>query len=106
MATIQSERDEYLTRIENRVEELQGDFETLMRESTRDNEVETLARVERAKKSIAEKGEKLDTALEEASEVDEDAWESRRETVEARWQEYREAVERARLELERADELT
>lgn len=106
MAMIQSERDEYLTRIENRVEELQESFDQLMIESTRDNDVETLARVERAKKSIAAKGEQLDMVLEEAHEVDEEDWDAKRETVDARWREYREAVERARLELERADELS
>jgi hypothetical protein len=106
MATIQSEREEYLTRIENRVEELQTRFDRLMRASTRDNDIETLARMERAKKSVAEKGEGLDLVLEEAREAADDDWDAARDSVDATWQEYREAVERAQLEVERADELS
>jgi hypothetical protein len=106
MATIQSEREEYLTRIENRVEELQTRFDRLMQASTHDNDIETLARMERAKKSVAEKGERLDLVLEEAREADDDDWDDARDSVDAAWQEYREAVERAQLEFERAEELS
>lgn len=105
MASIKSEREEYLNHVENRVAELQGTFETIMRKSTHDNEMETLARVERAKKSIAAKGNELDTLLEEVRELDDAAWDDGKARLDAAWREYREAVERAELELERADEL-
>ncbi|MEQ9401356.1 MAG: hypothetical protein RJQ04_19475 [Longimicrobiales bacterium] len=103
--SIRSERREFLTHLDTEIERLQGAFDRLVAESTRDNDIETLARAERAKKLVAEKGTTLDTLLEETSNLDDDAWTGRRDDVEAAWREYREAVERTRLEFERADEL-
>lgn len=105
MATIQNERDEYLDHLANRLDEVQGAFDDMMLKATRDNQMETLARVERAKKSVAAKGEDLDVLMEEGREAGERQWEELRPRLDAVWREYREAVERARLELERAEEL-
>jgi len=105
MATIQSERDEYLMHLEHQVDELQSRFQKEVRAATHDDAMETLARVERAKRSVAAKGDDLDTLMEEASNVPEDEWDDTHRRLEGAWREYREAVDRLELELEREDEL-
>ncbi|HKJ01150.1 MAG TPA: hypothetical protein VJ997_01810 [Longimicrobiales bacterium] len=106
MATIQSERDEYATLIGNRVEALDQSFARMMRQMLKENDMEILVRVERAKKSVAEKGAALHALLEAASDVPADDWADAREDIQGAWTEYAEAVDRARLELERSSELS
>ncbi|HKK93997.1 MAG TPA: hypothetical protein VJ925_11210 [Longimicrobiales bacterium] len=107
MATFNDEREEFITAIRNRFDKLQEVMKDLQRAGTRDNDMETLHRIERARKSTAEKGEAVQMLLDEAREVeDEEDWPDARQRLEAAWQEYSEAVDRARLEMERAEELS
>ncbi len=102
MAFVQTE---YTTLIRRRMEELEDTFERLMRATLRENDMTTLARVERAKKSIAEKGVALKTLLEESVDVPADDWPRAQEDIDYAWTEYSEAVDRLRLEMERSSEL-
>lgn len=106
MSPLEGSRDEVVTRIRSRVEELDKTMADLMREALRENDTDIQVRVERAKKSVADKGSKLETMLEQAENVDESQWEETQETLRAAWVDYKEAVDRARLELERAEELS
>ena len=106
MSPMEGSRDEVVTRIRNRMEELDKTMADLMRGVLRENDTDLQVRVERAKKSVAEKGSQLETMLEEAENAGEDQWEETQETLRAAWTDYKEAVDRARLELERAEELS
>lgn len=106
MPMIQSEREEYATRIRNRLEALDHTFAGMLRDTLRENDMETLARMERAKKVVAEKGAAVQALLEVASDVPVDEWSGAREEIQGAWTEYAEAVDRARLEMERASELS
>ena len=103
---LEGSREEVVTRIRNRMEELDKTMADLMRSTLRDNRTELQIRVERAKKSVAEKGEQLEAMLEQAENVSEEEWEDTQETLRAAWIDYKEAVDRARLDLERAEELS
>lgn len=106
MTPIKNAQDEFVDRIRARVDKLGSVVESMMRKTLRKNEMETLARIERAKKSVSDKGETLQLRLDEASTAEESEWDETRERLEAAWIEYREAVDRARLEFERAGEFS
>jgi len=106
MTPIEGSRQQVLTRIRNRAEKLDTTMADIMRNVLRTNDAELQIRVERAKKSAAEKGEALETLLDESENVAEEAWDETKQKLEAAWQEYKEAVDRARLDLERAEELS
>ena len=103
---LEGSRDEVVTRIRNRMEELDKTMADLLRGTLRENDTELQIRMERAKKSVAEKGEQLEAVLEEAENVAADHWEDTQETLRAAWTDYKEAVDRARLDMERAEELS
>lgn len=106
MSPLEGSRDEVVTRTRARLEELDKTMADLMREALRENDTDIQVRVERAKKSVAEKGSELETMLEQAETVEESQWEQTQEALRAAWVDYKEAVDRARLELERAQELS
>lgn len=106
MPIVRSEREEFTARIQNRLEALDHTFARLLRNVLQRNDMETLARIERAKKSVAAKGAAVSALLESAEEVPAEEWSAERERIQSAWTEYREAVDRARLELDRAEELS
>lgn len=103
---IKASRREFVTRIRNRFDELQRVVADLMREALRENDMELQVRIERARKSAADKGEDVETLLEEAETEEDSEWPETQEALERAWVDYREAVDRARLEMERAEELS
>ncbi|MDX1646688.1 MAG: hypothetical protein R3304_06055 [Longimicrobiales bacterium] len=105
MPPLEGSREEVVTRIRNRMEALDAEMADLMRKTLRRNDTELQIRVERAKKSAAEKGSELETVLAQAETADESDWPEARDMLRSTWIEYKEAVDRARLDLERAEEL-
>jgi Arc/MetJ family transcription regulator len=103
---IKNEQQEYLAHIRERVDAERGAFDSMIRRFTSDGDAETLARIENALGAAAPKGEALDALLDEASSAEPEEWEGTRDRVDAAWNEYREVIERARMEMERAGELT
>lgn len=103
---IRNEQQEYLAHIRERLDDERSAFDAMMRRFTSDNDAETLGRMENALDAAAPKGEALDALLEEAESADADEWDETRDRVDAAWNEYREVIERARLEMERSNELT
>jgi ribose 1,5-bisphosphokinase PhnN len=96
-----SEHEEYAALIRNRVEVLRHTFTRRMRDTLRESHRDTLARMERARRSAAERGAALAALLEGSSDVAGEEWPDSLRDIEHAWIEYREAVERARLEMER-----
>lgn len=107
MTPIRSEQEEFITLIQNRFEELDRSMTRMQRARMKENDMETLARFERFKKSVAEKGDAVQARLDEAEDVeDETEWPEAKERLEEAWREYQESVDRAKLEFERVDELS
>lgn len=106
MSPLEGSRDEVVTRIRSRMGVLDKTMADLVREALKENDTDIQVRVERAKKSVADKGSRLETMLRQAENVEESQWEQTQESLRAAWVDYKEAVDRARLELERAEELS
>lgn len=106
MTPTEGSRQQVIEHIRGRLAKLNETMSGLIRGSLRSNDAELQARMEKAKKAAAERGSDVETLLGEADSVDPEAWPETRDRLEAAWLEYKETVERARLELERAEELS
>lgn len=106
MSAIESARTQRINQIANGMDGLDQTFAVMIRNALEANDLEHQVRIERARKSVAEKARAVEVLLDEARSADQDEWERLEGDLDGAWIEYREAVDRIRLEMERASELS
>jgi signal transduction histidine kinase len=96
----QSDADTFVGQIQTKLDALTREFLDLELEQMRKGEVTARQKIEKAKRSIAQRRKELEQRVERAREAAPAAWDDVKDGVESAWTELCEAVNHARADFE------
>ena len=96
----QSDADTFVGKIQTKLDALTREFLDLELEQMRKGEITARQKLEKAKKSIAQRRKELEQRIESAREAAPTAWDDMKDGVESAWGELCDAVNHARADFE------